>query len=420
MIFFAMRVAWVAPNGGNFTLSSLKGTGGWISSMESSLLESNEDIELGVVFVHSEDLQPIKHDRVTYYPVYRPLENNIQKLYHRWFRDEEKYEDALVAQMVEYIEQFKPDIVHIWGCENFYVKVLKYINYPSVVHIQGFASSIVQHYLPNGVSVADIASQDNFLDRYIFKRGNLYNYKSFLLRVATEKEMAKYITNWLGRTEWDKASAYCLAPQAKYYHCDELMRKEFYEHQWQYHYNGKLIIQSSISNAWYKGIDVVLKTAQTLKSLDVDFEWNIYGVTERSSIVRFLSRKFNIVPKSVNVNLLGYVDGATIMQGLLKSDVYVHPSYIENSSNAIAEAMILGVPVVAQYIGGNTTMLKDDSGVFVQPNDSSAMAYAILQMRNRDVAEYYSQNGRKSAISRHDINKVVADLLTAYKSIINE
>ena len=415
-----MRVAWVAPNGGNFTLSSLKGTGGWISSMESALLESNEDIELGVVFVHSEDLQPIKHDRVTYYPVYRPLENNIQKLYHRWFRDEEKYEDALVAQMVEYIEQFKPDIVHIWGCENLYVKVLKYINYPSVVHIQGFASSIVQHYLPNGVSVADIASQDNFLDRYIFKRGNLHNYKSFLLRVAIEKEMAEYITNWIGRTEWDRASAYCLAPQAKYYHCDELMRKEFYEHQWRYHYDGKLVIQSSISNTWYKGVDVVLKTAQTLKSLGVDFEWNVYGVTEGSSVVRFFSRRYHIEPKSMNVNLLGYVDGATIMQGLLKSDVYVHPSYIENGCNAVQEAMLLGLPIVAHYTGGLTTTLNDNSGMLVQPSDSSAMAYAILQMRNRDVAEYYSQRGRKTAISRHDRNRVVADLLTAYRSIINE
>ena len=415
-----MRVAWVAPNGGNFTLSSLKGTGGWISSMESALLESNEDIELGVVFVHSEDLQPIKHDRVTYYPVYRPLENNIQKLYHRWFRDEEKYEDALVAQMVEYIEQFKPDIVHIWGCENFYVKVLKYINYPSVVHIQGLASSIVQHYLPNGVGVADIASQDKFLDRYIFKRGNLHNYKSFLLRVATEKEMAKYITNWLGRTEWDKASAYCLAPNANYYHCDELMRKEFYEYQWRYHYNEKIVIQSSISNSWYKGIDIILKTAQMLKSLGVDFEWNVYGVTEISSIVRYFLHKYNVSLKDVNVHLHGYVDGNTIMHGLLNSDVYVHPSYIENGCNAVQEAMCLGTPVVSHYVGGVATTIKNDSGVLVQVNDTSAMAYSILQMRDRYIAEGYSQRGRNTAIARHDRNKVVADLLTAYKSIINE
>ena len=415
-----MRIAWIAPNGGNFTLNGLKGTGGWISSLETALLECDKDVELGIVFTHSEDVLPIKSDRVTYYPVHRPSESNVQKLYHRWFRREEKYEDGLVRQMVDYVEQFKPDIVHVWGCENFYVKILKHIHYPSVVHIQGLATSYVETYTPSRVGISDIALQDNFVDRYIFRRGNLYDYNSFCRRVETERNIAKCISNWIGRTEWDRVSAYCLAPQAKYYHCDELMRNEFYEHQWQYHYNGKLIIQSSISNTWYKGVDVVLRTAQTLKSLGVDFEWNVYGVTEKSSVVRFFSCRYHIEPKSVNVNLLGYVDGATIMQGLLKSDVYVHPSYIENSSNAIAEAMILGVPVVAQYVGGNPTMLKDNSGVLVQPNDSSAMAYAILQMCNQDVAIGCSERGRKTAISRHDRNKVVADLLTVYKSIINE
>ena len=414
-----MRVAWIAPNGGNFTLSRLKGTGGWISSMESALLESNEDVELGLVFAHSENLQPMTKGRVTYYPVYRPLENNIQKLYHRWFRDEDKYEDTLVAQMVEYIDQFKPDIVHVWGCENFYVKVLKYINYPSVVHIQGFASSIVPHYLPNGVGIADISSQDNSLDRYIFKRGNLHDYKTLLRRVSNEKDAAKYITNWIGRTAWDKANAYCLAPNANYHHCDELMRKEFYEHQWHYHYDGKIVIQSSISNAWYKGIDIVLRTAQTLTSLGVNFEWNIYGVTENTSVVRYFSRKYNVLPKDLNIHLYGYVDGNTIMQGLLNSDVYVHPSHIENSSNAIAEAMMLGVPVVAQYIGGTPTMLKEGSGLLVQPNDAPAMAYSILQMRDRNIAEGYSDRSRDVAIKRHNKEKVVVDLVSAYKSIIN-
>ena len=41
--------------------------------------------------------------------------------------------------------------------------------------------------------------------------------------------------------------------------------------RWQFHYKDKLIIHSSISNCWYKGVDVVLKTAQTLKSLGVTF-----------------------------------------------------------------------------------------------------------------------------------------------------
>ena len=414
-----MRVAWIAPNGGNFTLNKLKGTGGWISSLETALLESTEDVELGIIFCHSEKLQPIVHDKVTYYPVHRPLESNVRKLYNRWFRDEEKFEDRLVLQIADYVTQFKPDVVHVWGCENFYIKVLRYINCPSVVHIQGLASSIIQYYLPNGVGVSDIASQDNILDRYILKRGNLYGYKSFVRQVATEKEMAKYITNWIGRTEWDKASAYCLAPRANYYHCDELMRTEFYENQWQYHYNGKLIIQSSISDAWYKGVDIVLRTAQTLKSLGVDFEWNVYGVTELSATVCFFAKKYNINPKDVNIRLHGYVSADVIAKGLLDSDVYVHPSYIENGCNAVQEAMCLGTPTISQCVGGVKSTLASDAGILVQSNDSSVMAFSIIQMRNKDVAEGYSTRGRSIAIKRHDRESVVKELIEIYNAIIN-
>ena len=281
------------------------------------------------------------------------------------------------------------------------------------------SSSIIQHYMPSGIGETDIASLDNFVDKYILKRGALYDYKSFIRRVSVEQEMSKYVTNWIGRTEWDKASAYCLNPNAKYYHCDELMRKEFYEHQWEYHYDGKLIIQSSISNALYKGLGVVLRTAKTLKSLGVNFEWNVYGVTASSSTVRFFAKKYNIKPKDVNVRLLGYVNAATIVEGLLKSDVYVHPSLIENSCNAVQEAMCLGTPAISQCVGGVKTTLASDAGILVQPNDASVMAYSILQMRDQGVAEEYSKRGRSVAMKRHNRELVVADLVMAYKKIIN-
>ena len=414
-----MRVAWIAPNGGNFTLDSLKGTGGWISSMESALMESREDIELALIFTHPGKTAPIKRGRVTYYPVCRPLENNIQKLWNRWFRNEEQYEEQLVAKMVERVKEFEPDVVHVWGCENFYAKVLKYISYPSVVHIQGLASSIIQHYLPDGMSVEELALQDNFIDRYLLKRGNLYDYKSFLSRVHSEKEIATYITNFVGRTEWDKTNSHKLSPQARYFHCDELMRKEFFEQEWHYHHDGKLVIHSSISNTWYKGMDLVLRAAQTLKSSGVDFVWNVYGVTASSSVVQYFSRKYDVVLEDVNIKFFGYVDADTLVRGLLECDLYVHPSHIENSSNAIAEAMMLGVPVVAQSVGGNPTMLDDDSGVLVQSNDMSSLIYHIRQMSNREVAEKYSSKARTLAQKRHNKAKVVAELTEVYNAVVN-
>ena len=115
-----------------------------------------------------------------------------------------------------------------------------------------------------------------------------------------------------------------------------------------------------------------------------------------------------------------HVDGKAIREGLLQSDVYVHPSYIENSSNAIAEAQMLGVPVIAQFVGGNPTMLKNDSGVLVAPNEPYILASKIMEMRKKKIAEGYSERALAVASERQNTEKTCSDLINIYKTIISE
>ena len=114
----------------------------------------------------------------------------------------------------------------------------------------------------------------------------------------------------------------------------------------------------------------------------------------------------------------GRVDGNQIRTGLLACDVYVHPSYIENSSNAIAEAMMLGVPTIAQFVGGNSTMLKDSSGLLVPSGAPYDMAYAIMGMRDKETAENYSEKALNVASQRQNTKKVISDLMHIYQKII--
>ena len=226
--------------------------------------------------------------------------------------------------------------------------------------------------------------------------------------------------NWIGRTEWDYTSYKMLNPKSRYFHGEEMMRSDFSGQRWHYHYNGKTChIQSSISGEWYKGIDVVLKTAQLMKNLGYDFEWLVYGVLRSDYRLNYFINKLKIVPEEVGVKILGRVDGMTIRKGLLSCDVYVHPSYIENSSNAIAEAMMLGVPTIAQYVGGNPSMLCDGSGVLVAPNEPYMMAAKIMNMCKMEVAERYSEKALIVAKKRQDPNKIVEGLMGIYHEILN-
>ena len=52
---------------------------------------------------------------------------------------------------------------------------------------------------------------------------------------------------------------------------------------------------------------------------------------------------------------------------LNESHLFVAPSLVENSCNSLAEAMLVGVPSIASFVGGMATSLRDrETGLFFQ------------------------------------------------------
>lgn len=415
-----MKVVWVSSYGGNYNSKGISGTGGWVAPLETAFASFYPNVELGLVFPHPTDNNVSVNNNVTYIPIKIGVYSNIQKFFRRLFHVEEKAERECINEMVRAIITFKPDIVHIWGCENYYASIIDQLDIPCVIHIQGIVSSCINVFVPPFYSPSDLMKADGFINARILRRGNYQRYKEFLQRVAREQIVIEKCDNWIGRTSWDENTIKAIKPLSKYYHCDELIRDDFFSGSWSYHYNGLLIIQSTVSDSWYKGIETILKTAIVLSRLSINFEWNVCGINETSSMVQYIAKKLKISPKDVSVNFLGSFPADIIKQKLLDCDVYVHPSHIENSSNAICEAMCLGVPVVAEYIGGNPTMLKEQSGILVQPYDPYVMASAILKMKDKDISNTYSLRGRVIAKERHNPAVIVKSLFNIYCDIVNK
>ena len=67
-----------------------------------------------------------------------------------------------------------------------------------------------------------------------------------------------------------------------------------------------------------------------------------------------------------------------LRQHLSNADVFVLPSRSEGFSNAIVEAMVASLPVVATNVGGNAEAVKDNvSGFIVPTEDPAALSAAI-------------------------------------------
>jgi len=417
-----MRVLWIAPNGGGYKNNIIKGTGGWIVSLQEELIKKYNNLELGITFPSTEN-NKIQEGNVTYFPVkIYSNKGRLVKITKTLFYSIRKEEEILKAGMLKVIEEYHPDIVHVWGLENNYSSIIPEISCPFVVHIQGFITPIFNSYFSPGFSILNVKQMDslwnpiNILYR-LFNLSQISEYKRFKRRSMIERRVSPYIKFWMGRTEWDRDISKLLSPQSSYFHCDEIIRNDFDECKWSYHYNGVLHIHSSISQYWYKGIDVILKTAATLKELGEIIEWNVYGVKPGHRMVTYFEKYLGIKASEVGVIFHGYVDASKIKESLLESDVYVHPSNIENSSNAIAEAMMLGVPVVAQYVGGNPSMLKNGSGILVSQGEPLIMSAAIIKLRNKESADAISNKALEISNSRQNNGRTVEDLVRIYSTI---
>lgn len=419
-----MRVLWISPNGGNYTDSKNKGTGGWVGAMETAVTQMHPELELGICFLNNKGKPTFnkKRGNVTYLPIEIDYSNNVlKKIAFRYFRNTKDFHETNAQLIAQQVAKYKPDIIHVWGIENFYSRAIKYIkDVPIVVHIQGLASNILYKYFSGGYSVLDAGKVDGWFNRVLLKRGYVYEYNNFIERRSNEQEIASLVKNWIGRTQWDYSMTKILSPDSEYFHCDELMRSDFDGVQWTYHYDkNKVIISSTISECWYKGFDIILRTAKVLFDAGVHVVWNVFGISEKSKMAKYMWNKEGITPSDYGIILHGHVNADAIMKKLLSSDMYVHPSYLENSSNSIAEAMKIGMPVIANNIGGNASMLRDDSGILVPANEPYALATAIMSLRDKTTATEYSSRALAIAHERQNNNKVVTDLLAIYNEILN-
>lgn len=394
-------------------------SGGWTYTLIQNLLQHSDDIEIGVTFP-SDRIVKSDMDRLSYYPILQSKKEKIISKVVKYIPFCSGYLDhrndkVNTSLLLEAINAFKPDIIHVWGIETNSGLVSKYTSIPCVAHIQGILNPYYDAYFPPKWSKYSLI---NALFPNLKKIRLSFNaYKNFKRHADREKIVCSNIKYYLGRTEWDKNVINVLSTNPKYFYCSEMLRPLFItSEKWHYHDRDKLIIQSSISKNFYKGHDVVLRTAQILKNIWGDnFEWYICGVRDESVFERVVGIK----AKDVNVKCLGKVSAEEIRDRLLNSDVYCHLSYIENSPNSVCEAQYLGVPVIAANVGGTSTLLENGSGVLIPANDAyQAASYIVKIKKERTYSERISRNAISTAEIRHSPNKIINELIYAYQNIL--
>ena len=252
--------------------------------------------------------------------------------------------------------------------------------------------------------------------------GKWFSKRQFNNRGARERIYFTETKYLMGRTTRVRELSELLMPKAKYFEVNEVLRPVFYNGGlWKPGEGSKIKILSTISSSVYKGLDQVLKSAHILKkSGKTDFEWTVCGIANNDILVSLMEKKFKLKFADNNVTFLGAVPSEKLITLLLDTDVYVHPSYIETGCISVAEAQILGVPVIACYVGGLTTTVdNNNTGILVAANDPYGMAAKILLLASdKKFASEIGTKAKKAAEERHNKEKIVSDILNVYNEII--
>jgi glycosyltransferase involved in cell wall biosynthesis len=119
----------------------------------------------------------------------------------------------------------------------------------------------------------------------------------------------------------------------------------------------------------------------------------------------------------VPLTLLGPRDD--IPDLLQAADLFVLPSHEEGSSNALLEAIIACVPVVATDVGGNAALLLGGrGGRLCQPRNPAALASAISEaLADPEDSKARALRAQAAAMRDREPSKIVACHMALYESI---
>lgn len=419
-----MNILWLTniplPEASQLMNETQNPFGGWLVQ-SSKLLAMEQSVQLSIAFPKpgTVDVWHTKGELIDYF-AFPPISMNHLK---------EFANDTSLKHIIEFT---KPDCVHIFGTEYTHspamVNICLQLKLQFVVSIQGLVSVYAHHYMAHLPS----AIQNKPTLRDLIKQQNLQQQQQIFVKSGQLEVLAlKKARHVIGRTTWDRACIQQINPNAKYHSCNEILREEFYKKQWDINNCEKYSIFISQGSYPIKGLHLILKAMPLILKRFPKAKLYVGGYNlvntyvdriKQSSYAKYINQLIKKLNLASCVVSTGILNENKICERYIKSHVFVCPSSIENSPNSLGEAMILGVPCVASYVGGIPDLITHQQEGFLYQSDAPYMLahYVCEIFSNNDLAISFSQKARERAMKTHDQKVNTNALMNIYKTIIDQ
>jgi glycosyltransferase involved in cell wall biosynthesis len=172
-----------------------------------------------------------------------------------------------------------------------------------------------------------------------------------------------------------------------------------------------LFIASNI-NTEIKGLDILLSAVtNTLRDFNVtkQIHINVIGDGEQKP--------------EPNVDYLGIVSNSKLASEMLKYDLCVVPSLVDNSPGTLIQSILVGLPVLASNVGGIPEIMGRcglENRLFDPNSKSLSLAIKNFMETPREEIISAALRARKELIIAYDPESIVSRYSSAYKNLINQ
>ena len=208
--------------------------------------------------------------------------------------------------------------------------------------------------------------------------------------------------------------------------CQEVLRQPFYDAHWSLDACRRHRIFLSQSHYPIKGLHKFLEALPLILRHYPDTEVHIVGDDptrgrwyQRSgygNLIRHLMRTYKL---KRHIHFVGRLDADQMVAELREAHVFVCPSAIENSSNSVCEAQLMGTPTVASYVGGLMDLVTDGrSGLLYRFEETRMLAEKVCRIfADDDLARRLSAGAYEAASFRHRRGDIARALYDIYQAI---
>lgn len=326
--------------------------------------------------------------------------------------------DAL-SSAVRLARECAADVIHIHGSEYFYglVATERDLTPRCVLSMQGLVGPCSTWPAFFGNLAPWEVLRVHRISELCTGHGLLRTYFGFVRNRKREEKILRALQHCMGRTGFDRSYALGVNPAIQYHHVGELLREPFWSRQWDLQRCDRHSIIFTNAGHPRKGVEVLLAAFEIVKRRFPDAVLRVAGaIPNGTGYGGYIGQTLERVR---GVEFLGVLDAGQMADALTRSHIFVSPSFIDNSPNAVCEAQLLGMPVLATYVGGVPSLVEDRrSGLLTTVGDPYSLAARIIGLLSDDaLAMECGRGARELAMSRHSEDRVISDLLRCYERV---